>query len=58
MVDCNISSNYVRLSRLFLRFPHSLYMSAHVLLNLLNELFKRDKMRGVSSILLLSSQPV
>ena len=27
------------------------YMSAHVLLNLLNEFEKRDKMRGVSSIL-------
>ena len=29
------------------------YMSAHVLLNLLNELGKRDKMRGLSSILFL-----
>ena len=29
------------------------YMSAYVLLNLLNELRKRDKMRGLSSILLL-----
>ena len=29
------------------------YMSAHVLLNLLNELVKRDKMRGLSSILSL-----
>ena len=28
-------------------------MSAHVLLNLLNELGKRDKMRGLSSILFL-----
>ena len=28
-------------------------MSAHVLLNLLNELRKRDKMRGLSSILSL-----
>ena len=28
-------------------------MSAHVLLNLLNELWKRDKMRGVPSILSL-----
>ena len=27
------------------------YMSAHVLLNLLNELGKRDKMRGLPSIL-------
>ena len=26
-------------------------MSAHVLFNLLNELMKRDKMRGLSSIL-------
>ena len=29
------------------------YMSAHVLLNLFNELRKRDKMRGMSSILSL-----
>ena len=29
------------------------YMSAHVLLNLLNELGKRDKMRGMPSILSL-----
>ena len=30
-------------------------MSAHVLLNLLNELGKRDKMRALSSILSLSA---
>ena len=30
-------------------------MSAHVLLNLINELGKSDKMRGLSSILLLFS---
>ena len=29
------------------------YMSAHVLMNLLNELEKRDKMRGLPSILSL-----
>ena len=29
------------------------YISTHVLLNLLNELGKRDKMRGLSSILFL-----
>ena len=29
------------------------YMSVHVLLNLLNELGKRDKMRGLSSMLSL-----
>ena len=29
------------------------YMSAHVLLNLLDELGKRDKMRGLPSILFL-----
>ena len=33
-------------------------MSAHVLLNLLNELGKRDKMRGLSSILPIFSQRV
>ena len=32
------------------------YMSAHVLLNLLKELGKRDKMRGLPSILSLSQQ--
>ena len=34
------------------------YMSAHVLLNLLNELKKSDKMRGLSSILIIFSQQV
>ena len=34
------------------------YMSAHVLLNLLNELGKIDKMRGLPSILSLFSQRV
>ena len=33
-------------------------MSAYVLLDLLNELGKRDKMRGLSSILSLFSQRV
>ena len=32
------------------------YMSVHVLLNLLNELRKRDKMRGLPSILYLSQR--
>ena len=35
------------------RFHRGSYMSAHVLLNLLNELRKRDKMRGLPSILFL-----
>ena len=34
------------------------YMSAHVLLNLLNEFGKRGKMRGLPSILSLFSQRV
>ena len=34
------------------------YMSAHVLLNILNELGTRDKMRGLPSILSLFSQRV
>ena len=34
------------------------YMSAHVLLNLLIELGKRDRMRGLPSILSLFSQQV
>ena len=33
-------------------------MSAHVLLNLLNELRKRDKMRGLPSILSLFPQQI
>ena len=33
-------------------------MSAHVLLNLLNELVKRDKMRGLPSILSSVSKQV
>ena len=33
-------------------FNRGSYMSAHVLLNLLNELRKRDKMRGLVSIFL------
>ena len=33
-------------------------MSAHVLLNLLNELEKRDKMRGLPSILSLFSNEI
>ena len=35
------------------RINRGSYMSAHVLLNLLNELGKRDKMRGLPSILSL-----
>ena len=42
---------------LFSKLGHNLHrgsnMSAHVLLNLLNELGKRDKMRGLPSILSL-----
>ena len=34
------------------------YMSAHVLLNLLNEFEKRDKMRGLPSIFISFSQRV
>ena len=41
-----------RLSSIF--FAHEInrgsYMSAHILLNLLNELGKRDKMRGLPSL--------
>ena len=37
----------------FLAINRGSYMSAHVILNLLNELGKRDKMRGLSSILSL-----
>ena len=37
----------------YIRIHRESYMSAHVLLNLLNELGKRDKMRGLPSILSL-----
>ena len=36
-----------------LRLYRGSYMSAHILLNLLNELRKSDKMQGLSSILSL-----
>ena len=41
------------LQRYVLELYRGSYMSAHVLLNLLNELGKRDKMRGLPSILSL-----
>ena len=44
---------YQVLPRLVLRLYRGSYMSAHVLLNLLNELRKRVKMRGLPSILSL-----
>ena len=44
------SSNNIHITYLINRGS---YMSAHVLLNLLNELGKRDKMRGLPSILSL-----
>ena len=46
---------YILLSfiELVIRLYRGSYMSAHVLLILLNELGKRDKMRGLSSILSL-----
>ena len=40
-------------SSYLLKIYRGSYMSAHVLLNLLNELGKRDKMRGLPSILSL-----
>ena len=42
-----------RISELFCVLYRGSYMSAHVLLNLLNEFGKRDKMRGLPSILSL-----
>ena len=39
--------------RVMLTLHRGSYMSAHVLLNLLNELGKRDQMRGLPSILSL-----
>ena len=46
---CLQESLYCMISRL----NRGSYMSDHVLLNLLNELGKRDKMRGLPSILSL-----
>ena len=40
----------VRLLTFYGKIYRGSYMSAHVLLNLLNELGKRDKMRGLPSI--------
>ena len=45
--------SFVELSKKLERINRGSYMSAHVLLNLLNELGKRDKMRGLPSILSL-----
>ena len=46
-ISCECASRYFTL-----QFRGS-YMSAHVLLNLLNEVWKGDKMRGLPSILSL-----
>ena len=45
--------SFCALCLLHLQIYRRSYMSAHVLLNLLNELGKRDKMRGLPSILSL-----
>ena len=44
---------FVRKQTRMLNVYRGSFMSAHVLLNLLNELGKRDKMRGLPSILSL-----
>ena len=43
---CHIIETYAPENRLYIVYRGS-YISAHVLLNLLNELGKRDKMRGL-----------
>ena len=48
-----ISTPTVIACLVFVALNRGSYMSAHVLLNLLNELGKRDKMRGLPSILSL-----
>ena len=48
-----IVPNQKEKSILYIKINRGSYMSAHVLLNLLNELGKRDKMRGLPSILSL-----
>ena len=47
------SGDKIPSSHLTMQFNRGSYMSAYVLLNLLNELGERDKMRGLSSILSL-----
>ena len=49
---CHIIETYAPENRLYIVYRGS-YISAHILLNLLSELGKRDKMRGLSSILSL-----
>ena len=51
-----ILSRRVKKYRTELHENRGSYMSAHVLLTLLNELRKRDKMRGLPSILSFSKQ--
>ena len=46
------SAGFIRIY-LYWIFNRGYYMSAHVLLNLLNELRNRDEMQGLSSILSL-----
>ena len=46
---CHIIETYAPENRLYIVYRGS-YISAHVLLNLLNELGKRDKMRGFASV--------
>ena len=50
---CNISQYALSISLQLYFIYRGSYISAHVLLNLFNELGKRDKMRGLSSILSL-----
>ena len=56
-VACGFSSIKIDYSdhpkNLISRINRGSYMSAHVLLNLLNEFWKSDKMRGLPSILFL-----
>ena len=47
--NCFVEQDYLQMTRIY----KGSYMSAHVLLHLLNELGKRDKMRGLPSILSL-----
>ena len=62
IVQVDVSSNRMRAAQnftslLFLQMDYHIhrgsYMSVHVLFNLLNKLGKRDKMRGLPSILYL-----
>ena len=53
VAEVSYALNCLRSNTLYFLLNRGSYMSAHVLLNLLNEMGKRDKMRGLPSVLSL-----